>query len=508
VFSGLVAGTYTIEVFDANNCSVTTSAITIANPVQLSATAIGSTQVSCFNAADGQITVTATGGTGTYSYSLNGGLAQTNNVFSGLVAGTYTIEVLDANNCSVTTSAITIVNPSLLDVEIEVTSGISCSNLSDGVITIWASGGTAPYKYSLDGGILQLSNIFTNVSAGIHQVKVADNMGCTISKEAILESKTPVSYTHQAFCRGGIPGVVIIANGGTAPYQYSIDGGLTYSFDNKFDTTIVGTHIYITVKDANQCSSAITEVEVRSLNTLRARVNVLSQNLCFGINDASAEVVITGGTPPYNTSLNAGTVSNNVLFNGLAPGEYQVAVRDSNTCPALATFVIEAKDPIIISLLSKNDIDCSGTTGGSAQLDISGGEAPYFYQWSNGNNGVIGVNLSAGINTVTVTDANHCETNYQVMISMSQPNNELEFKNVFSPNNDGINDTWVINNLEYYPENELVILNRWGNEVYSQKSYTNNWDGTQLSEGTYFYVLNVQMCNETKKFTGYITVVR
>jgi gliding motility-associated-like protein len=86
---------------------------------------------------------------------------------------------------------------------------------------------------------------------------------------------------------------------------------------------------------------------------------------------------------------------------------------------------------------------------------------------------------------------------------------ELAFPNVFSPNNDGNNDTWVIRNLKQYPDNDLTVLNRWGNEVYKAKSYKDNWDGDNLGEGTYFYVARVKMCDGADKvFKGFVTIVR
>jgi gliding motility-associated-like protein len=80
--------------------------------------------------------------------------------------------------------------------------------------------------------------------------------------------------------------------------------------------------------------------------------------------------------------------------------------------------------------------------------------------------------------------------------------------NVFTPNGDGKNDTWVINNLELFKENELFVYNRWGNEVYTTKNYRNNWDGSDLTEGTYFYILKVKDCEQWFEFNGYVTILR
>ncbi|WP_425440651.1 gliding motility-associated C-terminal domain-containing protein [Pontibacter mucosus] len=88
-------------------------------------------------------------------------------------------------------------------------------------------------------------------------------------------------------------------------------------------------------------------------------------------------------------------------------------------------------------------------------------------------------------------------------------NSELHFPNVFSPNNDGTHDTWEIRNILNYPDNEVTIINRWGNQVYHSKSYKNSWDGDNLSEGTYFYVVRVKLCDgQDKMFKGYVMIVR
>jgi gliding motility-associated-like protein len=85
---------------------------------------------------------------------------------------------------------------------------------------------------------------------------------------------------------------------------------------------------------------------------------------------------------------------------------------------------------------------------------------------------------------------------------------EPEANNAFSPNGDGINDHWVIKNLELFPDNELVVINRWGNEVLTQRGYANDWNGSDLGEGTYFYILKVDLCDEEKVYDGYVTILR
>lgn len=85
----------------------------------------------------------------------------------------------------------------------------------------------------------------------------------------------------------------------------------------------------------------------------------------------------------------------------------------------------------------------------------------------------------------------------------------LKVPNVFTPNGDGINDTFVIPGLDQYTENEIVIINRWGNTIYQKKNYTNDWTGEGLLEGTYYYVLKAKNpLGDWETYKGYVTLLR
>ncbi|MCX2496321.1 gliding motility-associated C-terminal domain-containing protein, partial [Pedobacter sp. PF22-3] len=87
---------------------------------------------------------------------------------------------------------------------------------------------------------------------------------------------------------------------------------------------------------------------------------------------------------------------------------------------------------------------------------------------------------------------------------------DLLIPNLFTPNGDGINDTFEINGLAEFAENDITIVNRWGNEVFRAKGYQNNWTGEGLNEGTYYYLLRARKggSSEWKVFKGYITLIR
>jgi len=511
IFSGLISGTYSVEVFDVNGCSAITNTNVIANPTLLTASTTASSQVSCFDSADGVVTVSANGGTGDYSYSLNGGVVQSSNVFSGLIAGNYSVEVFDANNCSALTNANVIANPALLTASANASSQVSCFDTNDGVVTVSANGGTGDYSYSLNGAAVQSSNIFSGLIAGTYSVEVFDANNCsTLTNAVIIENQQELKFeASQIFtgCNGSNSGIINIdVASGTFPYIYSIDGGLNYSNSNKFNYLPAGTYNII-VKDANNCTSTLNEFLVQEKDELRVSVNIISENKCYGKNDASVEIDVVNGESPFKYIVDNVEFNSNIISN-VASGYHDVIVTDKNNCLATNDFNIENRNPINVDLVSYTDANCVGKYDGSIKVEAYGGTGEYEYIWSNGMSSNYIYGLDEGIYVVTVTDLNSCSVVFEKSVAPGSAEYEIDVKNSFSPNSDGINDKWEVKNLEFYPDNQLIILNRWGNEIYTQNRYSNDWDGSNLAEGTYYYILKVNMCGDYKKLDGYITILR
>ncbi|MEM9895609.1 MAG: SprB repeat-containing protein, partial [Bacteroidota bacterium] len=168
VFSNLSAGTYSVTVRDANSCQETLTAVEVASPDEL-LLSVFTTGLTCFEEGDGGIQITASGGTGMYEYSVDGGTTwlQTPN-FAGLDAGNYDVAVRDENGCIATQLEI-LSQPTKLSATLT-EEDLSCFDDASGMISITATGGTAPYQYSIDGTNFQNSSDFMNLSAGSYQV--------------------------------------------------------------------------------------------------------------------------------------------------------------------------------------------------------------------------------------------------------------------------------------------------------------------------------------------------
>jgi gliding motility-associated-like protein len=217
----------------------------------------------------------------------------------------------------------------------------------------------------------------------------------------------------------------------------------------------------------------------------------------------------------YHWSSGESTSSINVN----SSGTYILNISHMNGCSATDTISDSIQVAFNSALAAPSDIldlsDCH--TKKFVATNVLGATS---YTWTvpNGCSIVSG----QGTATVIVSYSNKTSGNLSVVAGNGNPScqsiptvlpvnlddNPLNIPNAFSPNNDGINDTWVIRNIQFYPENELMVLNRWGNEVYRQQHYKNEWDGSGLNEGSYFYKLKVNFCNEEKVVTGYITIVR
>ena len=190
IFSGLTAGSYTITVKDANQCT-TTQAVTITEPTAgLSASITAQTDVLCFGNNTASVTVAGANGTAPYTYSKDGITFISSGIFSGLTAGSYTITVKDANQCT-TTQAVTITEPTAsLSASITAQTDVLCFGNNTASVTVAGANGTAPYMYSKDGITFVSSGIFSGLTAGSYTITVKDANQCTTTQAVTITEPT------------------------------------------------------------------------------------------------------------------------------------------------------------------------------------------------------------------------------------------------------------------------------------------------------------------------------
>ncbi|MBL8001371.1 MAG: choice-of-anchor L domain-containing protein [Flavobacteriales bacterium] len=428
--TGLPAGTWTATVTDANGCSTTRDVI-ITQPVATLAASVSlQADVACFGGSTGSATVSASGGTGPYTYGWSTIPAQNTATATGLSAGTWTCTVSDLNNCSTAVTA-TISQPaSTLSTTIAAQMDVACHGSSTGSASITANGGTAPYTFAWNTTPVQSSATALNLSAGTWTCSVTDANGCsTTHSVTITQPAAPLSTSLSAqtnvSCSGGTNGAAtILATGGSSPYTYSWN---TNPVQNAATASGLSAGTWTcTVTDANGCSAQRTVTITEPVSALAAAIGTTTNVACHGEQSGSISVVVSGGTAPYSQAWNTTPAQNGTTANGLPAGAWTCTVTDANGCVTSASASINQPTAALsAAITAQTNVLIFGQSTGSATVAANAGTAPYTYAWSTSpvQTTATASGLAAGGYLVVVTDANGCSTTATVAIT--QPGSAL-----------------------------------------------------------------------------------
>ena len=427
-FQNLAAGSYTVTVQDASGCTVD-QIVLVTEPQPVSVSVASQTDILCFGQNTGQLSFTGNGGTAPYSFSFASAPFGPSSSFPNLVAGTYSITIMDANACTAS-AVVNLSQPSQpLSASVSSQIDVACFGDATGEVTIAASGGTAPYLFSLNGGASVANPVFSNLLAGPYSVTVQDASACTFSLNVnIAEPLSAVSLlnvaTTDADCYGAPTGSAAVSvTGGTPPYSFSCNGVSNAS--GSFTSLFAGVYNAIAT-DANGCTILVPFTISEPLSPLS--LNPLSQTnvLCVGAASGQVTLNASGGTGPYNYALSGGGGGTNPVFSNLTAGPYTFVVTDANGCTAqLPINISQPLLPLSLNVVSISDVLCYGGNSGSVSVYPSNGLAPFQYNIAaNVNTSGTFSSLTAGSYVVSVTDANSCSAS--VNISINQPLQPLQ----------------------------------------------------------------------------------
>ncbi|MEO8151221.1 MAG: gliding motility-associated C-terminal domain-containing protein [Bacteroidia bacterium] len=424
--SNLSSGTYTVTVTDAHGCTVQVSGIAINQPgASVTANPSSTTNVSCFGGNNGNINLTANGGTAPYSYQWSNG-ATTQNLIN-LSSGTYTVTVTDAHGCTMQVSGIAINQPGAsVSATPSSTTNVSCFGGNNGNISLIVNGGTSPYTYQWSNGATTQN--LSNLSSGNYSVTVTDANGCTtqvagiaINQPGASVTATPSSTTNVS-CFGGSNGNInLTVNGGTSPYSYQWNNGAT---TQNLSNLSSGTYT-ATVTDVNGCTTQVAGIAINQpAASVSATPSSTTNVSCYGGNNGNINLTVNGGTTPYSYQWNNGATTQNLI--GLSFGTYTATITDANGCTTQVAGIAvnQPGASVLASPSSITNVSCYGGNNGNINLTVSGGTTPYSYQWNNGETTQNLNNLPNGTYTVTVTDANGC-TEQVAGIAINQPGASL-----------------------------------------------------------------------------------
>ncbi len=422
----LIAGTYTVQITDSNNC-VNSFSFEVTQPLAPLTLAISQLNVACFGDSSGSINLTVSGGTPNYNYQWTSN--QISEDISDLDTGYYKVYVTDAKNCldSISTTITQPAEPiSITETHVD----ILCFGASTGSIDIEVSGGTPSllngyqYDWSNSASIADL----TSISAGEYQVFVTDSLQCVDSLSIILlQPDAPLDILFDITnvkCFGDTTGAITATiSGGTVPYTYNWS---TLDSTLSIDSLISGNYEFF-VLDSNNCNYseiALVSQPIAPLSAVYAEI----QPQCFGYGDGQLLLTPSGGTPGYSYLWTTGDSTQNL--DSLYTGNYAVTITDTNNCifsldcflgeppqlqPSFDADILVGCSPLVVNFTNTSDatFDCEWEFGDGGEFDDCENVNHTFE-----SGGVFDVSL-------TVYDANGCfnDITYEDFITVYQTPN-------------------------------------------------------------------------------------
>lgn len=504
VFNGLAAGSYTVNFADNNGCAGSTQ-FTIVQPTQVAAT-VAKRAVSCNGQSDGLLRVTASGGTGPYTYSIDGTAYQQADSFH-VPADTYTVYVKDNNGCIQQVPAQTITQPAVLTATTAATSAV-CS--AQGTITVTATGGTTGYVYSINGTTFQSSNVF-NVNPGDYTVVVKDANGCTTTATQHVNLSDNLVVTPQpdaTICEGLSTTLQPTTN--ATQFSWTPAYGLNDTVAHTPTAAPAVTTSYILKATLGLCTAYDTVVV--NVNPAPVADAGPDGNICYG----QTYTLQGNGGVTYSWSPNTDFVGSATDVDPVvAPThttQYSLMVTDAKGCRSLTpgSVTVNVTPPIQVQISR----DTAVALGDVFQLHASSAATDYLWNPGYGLDDPTKANPMVTVTgdityTVTASTSAGCKGSASVTLKVYQ-GPEIYLPTAFTPNGDGKNDILKpfpigIKQITYFR-----VFNRWGQQVFATSEFNKGWDGKISGKdqpaGTYVWVVE-GITKDNRKITQHGTTV-
>jgi hypothetical protein len=437
IFENLNENLYEISVTDAHHCEIVSETVLITNG-NLKVIQDGKKIPTCSYSTDGAIIVSATGGEGDYTYSIDGINFKDSNEFLDLPSGIYNVRVSDGEDCLAST-IVDLRAPRPVGLKSLDVMPPSCHGATDGIIDFEITGGSGNYEYKLNGNLIE-SDFVQNLKSGDYILEVKDGKSCRF--ETLISLPGPERITLSlgeiipADCSQDRKGSVqVYAKGGS--------GQLTYNINDIVNQTgqwtgLHGGKYLLMVSDESGCYETM-EIEVPSIGGLTVDIDNLRNESCTDAADGSASLLVTGGQAPYQFTIEDQNYDNGE-FNNLKPGVYSIYVSDQSTCVENTYFEILPATPIQLDDVGGTPPSCSSSSDGTLRLKASGGQGNLNFRFEGRDNSTgVFLGVAKGNYTTTISDENGCVSVQE--ITFKGPDKlRADDVEILSPSCFGLND--------------------------------------------------------------------
>jgi gliding motility-associated-like protein len=518
------SGTYTV-IAESNDgkCKVSGNIAIESEELNIAFT---SEQPSCNN-ADGSVAVQVSGGSDTYSYMWSNNATDSN--ITSVPADVYFVTVTDATLGCEVTKQFNLSNPDgpfFTGFVVNATTGNNDGEIylsvdeRDSVTVDWTDGSNNFIRQGL--------------APGDYTAKVKDNSSCTsIITFTVLNGQNGVdnngdstfvlsATVNNATCNQANGSIDLEVGNTTNSYNYIWSNGATTQDIENLEAGLYS----VIVTDANTGEQREATYAINSTGGPIINLDEIVEETCSG--DRNASITINTAFIPGQIEWSNGATT--ATISDLAPGVYTVKVTDFVFgCSSYAEFTVIRRNPITYNI-SSTEVTClPDTMDGTAMVTTTGGREDFTFEWSNGDDTALIENLSAGMYSVIFADANGCAFEDSVFVNLSSDCDGVvtppgdddviterdDVPNVFTPNNDGTNDGWVVaKNPASYKELNVQVYNRLGDVVFENSNYDNSWTGTYkntgeaLPEGTYFYEIVAAKNGKRNIIKGFVVIKR
>jgi len=290
---------------------------------------------------------------------------------------------------------------------------ITCNSSVKGSAVAQATGGSGNFTYLWSTG--DTTSVIKNLSAGNYSVKISDKNGNTQQQNFTISQASSINTSYNTNPPSSVSAsngsINVNVNGGKSPYSYKWSNNKTTQDLSNLSAGTYG----LKVTDSNGCIVHMN-IPVNVLNCNDFEVELSKKDItCKDTSDGMITALTAGGTAPFSYSWSNGGISQSI--DNLSSGNYTVTVNDSNGCSVTNSISLSQSSSALSINLNENNISAIGENDGSVSAQVSGGNSPYSYEWSNGSTSTSISNLVHGSYDVKVTDSNGCAV-FAILLSM------------------------------------------------------------------------------------------